>query len=72
MMPSVAGLPGVMAFPITPPSLGQAFRERPLNFVVLTNDSYENLAQVTKTMQDEIAKNPGILSVGRGPAPEQT
>jgi multidrug efflux pump len=52
-----------MAFPITPPSLGQAFRERPLNFVVLTNDSYENLAQVTKTMQDEIAKNPGILSV---------
>jgi multidrug efflux pump len=63
MMPSVAGLPGVMAFPITPPSLGQAFRERPLNFVVLTNDSYENLAQVTKTMQDEIAKNPGILSV---------
>ena len=28
MMPSAAGLPGVMAFPITPPSLGQAFRER--------------------------------------------
>ena len=63
MMPSVAGLTGVMAFPITPPSLGQAFRERPFNFVVLTNDSYENLAKVTKTLQDEIAKNPGILSV---------
>ena len=63
MMPSVAGLPGVMAFPITPPSLGQAFRERPFNFVVVTNDSYENLAKVTKTLQDEIAKNPGILSV---------
>ena len=63
LMPSVAGLPGVMAFPITPPSLGQAFRERPFNFVVLTNDSYENLAKVTKTLQDEIAKNPGILSV---------
>jgi multidrug efflux pump len=63
MMPSVAGMPGVMAFPITPPSLGQAFRERPFNFVVVTNDSYENLAKVTKTLQDEIAKNPGILSV---------
>jgi len=48
MMPSVAGLPGVMAFPITPPSLGQAFRERPFNFVVLTNDTYENLAQALK------------------------
>jgi len=63
MMPSVTSLPGVMAFPITPPSLGQAFRERPFNFVVLTNDSYDNLAKVTKTLQDEIAKNPGILSV---------
>jgi multidrug efflux pump len=63
MMPSVAGMPGVMAFPITPPSLGQAFRERPFNFVVVTNDTYENLAKVTKTLQDEIAKNPGILSV---------
>ena len=63
MMPSVAGMPGVMAFPITPPSLGQAFRERPFNFVVVTNDTYENLAKVTKTLQDEIAKNPGILSL---------
>jgi multidrug efflux pump len=62
MMPAVASLPGVMAFPITPPSLGQAFRERPFNFVVLTGDSYENLAKVTKLLQDEIAKNPGIVS----------
>jgi multidrug efflux pump len=63
MMPAVASLPGVMAFPITPPSLGQAFREQPFNFVVLTGDSYENLAKVTKELQDEIAKNPGIVSV---------
>ena len=63
MLPSAAGLPGVMAFPITPPSLGQAFRERPFNFVVITGDSYENLAKVTKTLQDEIAKNPGIQGV---------
>jgi multidrug efflux pump len=62
MMPAVASLPGVMAFPITPPSLGQAFREQPFNFVVLTGDSYENLAKVTKLLQDEIAKNPGIVS----------
>ncbi len=62
MMPAVASLPGVMAFPITPPSLGQAFRERPFNFVVVTGDSYENLAKVTKQLQEEIAKNPGIVS----------
>jgi multidrug efflux pump len=56
------GLPGINAFPITPPSLGQGFRERPLNFVIQTSDSYQNLNQVTRQMMDEIAKNPGILS----------
>ncbi|NBO88871.1 MAG: efflux RND transporter permease subunit, partial [Betaproteobacteria bacterium] len=61
--PMVSSLPGVTAFPITPPSLGQGFRERPLNFVILTNDSYQNLAGVVRALQEEIAKNPGIVSV---------
>jgi multidrug efflux pump len=56
------GLPGINAFPITPPSLGQGFRERPLNFVIQTSDSYQNLNAVARQMMDEIAKNPGILS----------
>ncbi|OYU12319.1 MAG: multidrug transporter AcrB [Comamonadaceae bacterium PBBC1] len=55
-------LPGVNAFPITPPSLGQGFRERPLNFVIQTSDSYQNLNQITRLLMDEVAKNPGILS----------
>ena len=63
MTPAIAGLPGVTAFPITPPSLGQPFRDRPLNFVIVTTDSYQNLAQVVRTFQEEIAKNPGIVSV---------
>jgi multidrug efflux pump len=63
MTPAISGLPGVTAFAITPPSLGQPFRERPLNFVILTTDSYQNLAQVVRSFQDEIAKNPGIVSV---------
>ena len=61
--PMISTLPGVTAFPITPPSLGQGFRERPLNFVILTNDSYQNLAGVVRALQEEIAKNPGIVSV---------
>ena len=56
------GLPGINAFPITPPSLGQGFRERPLNFVIQTSDSYQNLNLIARQMMDEIAKNPGILS----------
>ena len=61
--PMVSSLPGVTAFPITPPSLGQGFRERPLNFVIMTNDSYQSLAGVVRALQEEIAKNPGIVSV---------
>jgi multidrug efflux pump len=56
------GVAGVNAFPITPPSLGQGFRERPVNFVIQTSDSYQNLNAVTRQMLDAIAKNPGFIS----------
>jgi multidrug efflux pump len=59
--PKFGALSGVNAFPITPPSLGQGFRERPLNFVIQTSDSYQNLSAVARQMMDEVAKNPGIL-----------
>ena len=63
LQPKLAGLPGVTAFPITPPSLGQGFRERPVNFVIVTTDSYQNLAAVSRQFLDEIAKNPGFSGV---------
>ena len=62
LQPKLAGLPGVNAFPITPPSLGQGFRSRPLNYVIQTSDSYENLSGVVRALMAEVAKNPGILS----------
>ena len=62
LQPRLASLPGVNAFPITPPSLGQGFRSRPLNYVIQTSDSYENLSAVAEQMLAEMAKNPGITS----------
>ena len=62
LQPKFNSLPGVSVFAITPPSLGQGFRERPLNFVIQTSESYQNLNLVTRQMLDEIAKNPGIVS----------
>jgi multidrug efflux pump len=62
LQPQFNALAGVNAFPITPPSLGQGFRERPLNFVIQTSDSYANLNTVVRQLLDEIAKNPGIVS----------
>ena len=61
MLPQVSQLPGVQVFPITPASLGQGFRERPINFVVVTSDSYANLANVTQQFMAELAKNPGFV-----------
>ena len=57
----IAGLPGVTAFPNTPPSLGQGFNSRPVSFVIVTSDSYQNLSQAVRAMQDEMAKNPGFI-----------
>lgn len=63
MTPRIAGLPGVSAFPITPPSLGQGFRERPINYVIITNDSYANLSQVVRQFQTRLAEVPGFVQV---------
>jgi multidrug efflux pump len=61
LQPQFQALPGVTAFPITPPSLGQGFRERPINYVIVTSDSYDNLAQVAQQFLAEMAKNPGFV-----------
>jgi multidrug efflux pump len=57
-----AGLPGVNAFASTPPSLGQGFRDRPINFVIVTSESYKELAAVAQQILAEMAKNPGFVA----------
>lgn len=59
--PKLRALPGVTAFPITPPSLGQGFASRPVNVVMVSGDSYENMAEVAQQMLAELGKNPGIV-----------
>ena len=61
LQPKLAALPGVTSFPVTPPSLGQGFRERPINFVVVTNESYDNLNRATQRILAEMQKNPGFV-----------
>ncbi|MHB8950617.1 MAG: efflux RND transporter permease subunit, partial [Rhodoferax sp.] len=63
MSPKFAAVPGVSAAPITPPSLGQGFRSQPIEFVIITSESYQNLAQTVRVFQDELAKNPGFVQV---------
>lgn len=63
MAAPMAALPGLTAFPVTPPSLGQSSRERPINYVIVTSDSYANLAKVVRQFQDKLAQHPGFVQV---------
>jgi len=61
LQPQFQQLPGVSAFPVTPPSLGQGFRERSINYVLVSSDSYENLSRVSQAFVAEMNKNPGFV-----------
>ena len=63
LFPKFASVPGVLAFPVTPPSLGQSARNRPINFVIVTSASYQELQQYTERLLDVIADNPGLVAV---------
>ena len=63
LFPKFMGIPGVLAFPVQPPSLGQSPRERPVNFVVVTSATYPELLETTNAILAEVAKNPGLTNV---------
>jgi multidrug efflux pump len=63
MQPKMAGIPGLLAFPNAPPSLGQSIRERPVNLVVMTNASYDELQGVVQNIVAEASKNPGLVNI---------
>jgi len=63
LFPKFNAIPGVLAFPVTPPSLGQSARDRPVNFVIVTSATYKDLQKVTTQFLAELAKNPGLTNV---------
>jgi multidrug efflux pump len=60
--PKMFMLPGVLAFPISPPSLGQSFRNPPVQFVVQGN-SYAELQTMVDALLAKAAKFPGLINV---------
>jgi multidrug efflux pump len=51
-----AAVPGVLAFPVDPPSLGQSFRDPPVKFVVQA-PSYELLEQGSNALLAEVRRS---------------
>ncbi len=62
LMPKFLGLPGVMAFPINPPSLGQSFRSSPVQFVI-QGPSYEELDKALGGFMAKAAQFPGLVNL---------
>ncbi len=56
-----AGAPGVMAFPITPASLGSGgFLSKPVSLVVLTNEPYEALSEMMGRVLARVGELPTV------------
>jgi multidrug efflux pump len=62
LMPKMFGLPGVLAFPINPPSLGQNFRSYPVSFVVQAN-SYTELQSMVNDLMAKARTFPGLANL---------
>jgi len=63
LRPQFNALPGVRAFPTNPPSLGQRATSRPVEFVILSQDSYEHMAALTEQFMQALADYPGLQNL---------
>ncbi|MFO7188955.1 MAG: efflux RND transporter permease subunit [Pseudomonadota bacterium] len=63
LRPRMAALPGVMAFPSLPPSLGASIRSKPVEIVIVTSAEYPELERVVERIMDRAAQNPGLQNL---------
>ncbi len=63
LRPKFAAIPGAIAFPINPPSLGQSFRSTPVEFIVMSQIPYPELQRTVDRFLDEVRKYPGIQNL---------
>jgi multidrug efflux pump len=61
--PSLFAIPGVLAFPVNAPPLGQNIRSKPVEFVVLTSRPYEELAEMMEALMAKARTFPGLVNV---------
>jgi multidrug efflux pump len=57
------GIPGILAFAVTPPSLGQSPIEKPVQFVLQTSAPYSELQTAMERFLEGVRQNPRIMNV---------
>ncbi|RTE66302.1 efflux RND transporter permease subunit [Amphritea opalescens] len=55
------GVIGTMSFAMNPPSLGQSFISRPIEFIVKSNTDFAELKTIADQLMARILKNPGFI-----------
>ncbi|MDZ7652686.1 MAG: efflux RND transporter permease subunit [Burkholderiaceae bacterium] len=56
-------LPGVTAFAVNPPSLGQSFRSLPIEYVIMAQVPYAELDRMVNQFLAEMSKYPGVQNL---------
>ncbi len=59
----IGAIPGVRAFPSTPPPLGQSVRNTPVEFIIQTSRPYEELQEIVDAFLDRARQNEGLQNV---------
>jgi multidrug efflux pump len=62
LFPQFMGITGLMAFPVTPPPLGQGGFGQPVSFIVQTTGTWEDLDLLVKKMLAKMAENPKLTN----------
>ncbi|HWD16103.1 MAG TPA: efflux RND transporter permease subunit [Casimicrobiaceae bacterium] len=63
LRPKFMSIPGAIAFPINPPSLGQPFRSTPVEYVIMSQIPYPDLQRLVDRFLDEARKYPGVQNL---------
>ena len=63
LRPKFAAIPGAIAFPSSPPPLGQSFRSTPIEYVVMSQVPYPELQRIVDRFVDEARKYPGVQNL---------
>jgi multidrug efflux pump len=64
LMPKIfMATPGIMAFPVNPPSLGASPRSKPVEMVLQSGLDYRELEKIVDGFVRETAKYPGLINV---------
>ncbi len=61
LRPQFRAIPGINAFPVTPSTLGS--RDKAVQFVVMTQESYPELAKMIERLMDEARKSPTMTNI---------